>query len=165
MSNPYTYLLIHDIVKLEVHVVSMMSIQVHSSPFKSIQVHSSPFRSIQVHSDSFILLHGHGADTIINSCHHHHRKLFRGLEMSYSQVWYTVGIISSSPTQFHTEIIGLIRVQLSVIGLIDIFKNFKAIQMRSKTSYSQVWYTIGSLRSSLTHSKTELKGLVKVSCQ
>ena len=87
------------IVKLEVHVVSM----------RSIQVHSSPFRSIHVHSVSFILLHGHGADTIINSCHHH-RKLFRGLEMSYIQVWYTIGTVSWSPTQFHTEIIGLIRV-------------------------------------------------------
>ena len=47
-----------------------------------------------------------------------------------------MGSMSSILTPFHTEIIGLIRVQLSVIGLIDIFKNFEAVQMRSETSYS-----------------------------
>ena len=34
---------IFNIVKLEVHVVSMRSIQVHLGPFKSSQVHSGPF--------------------------------------------------------------------------------------------------------------------------
>ena len=100
--------------------------QVHSCPVRSIQVHSCPVRSIQVHSGPFSLFlsltwtwsrhYNHSATTTT------HRKLFRGLEMSYSLVWYTVGTISSSPTQFHIEIIGLTRVQHSVIGLVDIFK-------------------------------------------
>ena len=40
----------------------------------------------------------------------HHRKLFKHLEMTYTQVWYIIGIVSSSPTHFHSEKIGLIRV-------------------------------------------------------
>ena len=48
-------------------------------------------------------------DTII-TFHHHHRKLFKHLEMTYSQVWYIIRIVSSSPTHFHSEKIGLIRV-------------------------------------------------------
>ena len=39
-----------------------------------------------------------------------HRKLFKHLEVTYSQVWYIIGIVSSSPTHFHSEKIGLIRV-------------------------------------------------------
>ena len=30
--------------------------------------------------------------------------------MTYTQVWYIIGIVSSSPTDFHSEKIGLIRV-------------------------------------------------------
>ena len=30
--------------------------------------------------------------------------------MTYTQVWYVIGIVSSSPTYFHSESIGLIRV-------------------------------------------------------
>ena len=43
---------------------------------------------------------------------HHtiHWKLFKHLEMTYTQVWYIIGIVSSSPTHFHSEKIGLIRV-------------------------------------------------------
>ena len=63
------------------------------------------------------------ADTIITfHHHHHHRKLFKHLEVTYSQVWYIIGIVSSSPTYFHSEKIGLIRVTydpLSVLGLIN----------------------------------------------
>ena len=40
----------------------------------------------------------------------HHRKLFKHLEMTYTQVWYIIGIVSSSLTSFHLENIGLIRV-------------------------------------------------------
>ena len=52
------------------------------------------------------------ADTIITlpHHHHHHQKLFKHLEVTYSQVWYIIGIVSSSPTHFHSEKIGLIRV-------------------------------------------------------
>ena len=32
------------------------------------------------------------------------------LEVTYTQVWYIIGIVSSSPTDFHSEKIGLIRV-------------------------------------------------------
>ena len=49
------------------------------------------------------------ADTII-TFHHHHRKLFKHLKVTYSQVWYIIGIVRSSPTHFHSEKIGLIRV-------------------------------------------------------
>ena len=49
------------------------------------------------------------ADTII-TFHPHHIKLFlRTLELTYTQVWYIIGIVSSSPTHFHSERIGLIR--------------------------------------------------------
>ena len=43
--------------------------------------------------------------------------------VTYTQVWYIIGIVSSSPTDFHSEKIGLIRVTydpLSVLGLINI---------------------------------------------
>ena len=40
----------------------------------------------------------------------HHQKLFKHLEVTYSQVWYIIGIVSSSPTDFLSEKIGLIRV-------------------------------------------------------
>ena len=58
-----------------------------------------------------------------HSVPHHpptHRKLFKHLEVTYSQVWYIIGIVSSSPFDFHSEKIGLIRVTmtpLSVLGL------------------------------------------------
>ena len=40
----------------------------------------------------------------------HHRKLFKHLEVTYSQVWFIIGIVSSSSTHFHSEKVGLIRV-------------------------------------------------------
>ena len=43
--------------------------------------------------------------------------------VTYTQVWYIIGIVSSSPTDFHSEKIGLIRVTydpLSILGLINI---------------------------------------------
>ena len=57
--------------------------------------------------------------------HHHHttRNFLSTLELTYTQVWYIIGIVSSSPTDFHSEKIGLIRVTydpLSVLGLINI---------------------------------------------
>ena len=56
------------------------------------------------------------ADTIITLPHHTihpptlHRKLFKHLEVTFSQVWYIIGIVSSSQTHFHSEKIGLVRV-------------------------------------------------------
>ena len=50
-------------------------------------------------------------------------NFLRTLELTYTQVWYIIGIVSSSPTQFHSEKIGLFWVTydpLSVIGLINI---------------------------------------------
>ena len=38
------------------------------------------------------------------------RNFLRTLEVTYTQVWYIIGIVSSSPTDFHSEKIGLIRV-------------------------------------------------------
>ena len=53
------------------------------------------------------------ADTIIQRSYFHfpphHSKLFKHLELTYTQVWYIIGIVSSSPTHFHLEKIGLIR--------------------------------------------------------
>ena len=50
------------------------------------------------------------ADTIItfhpSTHHHHHRKLIKHLEVTYSQVWYIIGIVSSSPAHFHSEKLG-----------------------------------------------------------
>ena len=65
------------------------------------------------------------ADTKITLPHHPptHRKLFKHLEVTYSQVWYIIRIVSLSPTHFHSDKIGLIRVTydpLSVLGLINI---------------------------------------------
>ena len=89
------------------------------------------------------------ADTIFN-CHlpsflpSHHRKLFSALEVTYTQVWYIVGIVSSSPTHFHSEKIGLIGVTidpLSTVGLI----------WHSEGTYSEVWYIIGNVCSNPTH--------------
>ena len=37
-------------------------------------------------------------------------NFLRTLELTYTQVWYIIGIVSSSPTHFHSEKIGLIRV-------------------------------------------------------
>ena len=52
------------------------------------------------------------------SWHHNHSvpthqtttNFLRTLELTYTQVWYIIGIVSSSPTHFHSEKIGLIRV-------------------------------------------------------
>ena len=52
------------------------------------------------------------ADTIITF---HHQPLattrifLRTLELTFTQVWYIIGIVSSSPTHFHSEKIGLTR--------------------------------------------------------
>ena len=51
------------------------------------------------------------ADTIITFHHttpHHTTNI--SLKVTYTQVWYIIGIVSSSPTHFHSEKIGLIRV-------------------------------------------------------
>ena len=46
------------------------------------------------------------------------QKLLRTLELTYTQVWYIIGIVSSSSTSFHSEIIGLGHYSpLSAIGL------------------------------------------------
>ena len=87
---------------------------------------------------------------------HHtiHWKLFKHLEVTYGQVWYIIGIISSSPADFHSEKIGLIRViydPLSVLGLINII-----------VTYTQVWYIIGIISSSPTDFHSEKIGLIRV---
>ena len=88
-------------------------------------------------------------------------SLLRTLELTYPQVWYIIGIVSSSPTDFHSEKIGLIRVTydpLSVLGLINII-----------VTYTQVWYIIGIVSSSPTDFHSEKIGLISVtnylSCQ
>ena len=53
------------------------------------------------------------ADTIITQYHNIHpptTNFLSTLEVTYSQVWYIIRIISSSPTHFHSEIIELIWV-------------------------------------------------------
>ena len=37
-------------------------------------------------------------------------KVKSALEATYTQMWYIIGIVSSSPTYFHPENIGLIKV-------------------------------------------------------
>ena len=89
--------------------------------------------------------------------HHHHTttsKFLRTLELTYTQVWYIIGIISSSPTHFHSEKIGLIRVTydpLSVLGLINIL-----------VTYTQVWYIIGIVSSCPADLHSEKIGLIRV---
>ena len=64
--------------------------------------------------------------------------------VTYTQVWYIIGIVSSSPTHFHSEKIGLIGVTidpLSTVGLI----------WHSEGTYSEVWYIIGNVCSNPTH--------------
>ena len=51
------------------------------------------------------------AETII-TFHHHRTNFLSTLEMTYTQVWYIIGIVIWSPTYFHSETIGLIRSQL-----------------------------------------------------
>ena len=64
--------------------------------------------------------------------------------MHSAQVWYIVGIVSSSPTHFHSEKIGLIGVTIdpqSVLALI----------LHSEGTYSEVWNITGIVCSSPTH--------------
>ena len=85
-------------------------------------------------SDLFLWVkQGTKTDIIINLSPTAHHKHLRTLEVTYTQVWYIIGIISSIPTNFHSETIGLIWVTidpLSELGLI--------------------WYIIGII-SSPTH--------------
>ena len=65
------------------------------------------------------------ADTIITLPHQTtHHQLFKDLRYkTFTQAWYIIGIVSSSPTHLHSENIGLIRVNkypLSVLGLTNI---------------------------------------------
>ena len=76
------------------------------------------------------------------------------LEMTDTQVWYILGIVSSSPTVLHSEKIGLIMVTydpLSVLGLIN-----------NIVTYTQVWYIIGIISSSPTDFHSEKIGLIRV---
>ena len=77
------------------------------------------------------------ADTIIESLSttHHHRKLFKHLEMTYTQVWYIIGIIGSSPTDFHSEKIGLIRVTYDPPVSIRVNKYLKWLILKCDTSF------------------------------
>ena len=77
-------------------------------------------------------------DTIITQPHnhHHHRKLFKHLEMTYTQVWYIIGIVSSSPTDFHSEKIGLIRVTYDSTVSIRINKYLKSLSLSVSLSIS-----------------------------
>ena len=66
--------------------------------------------SCQALSLSLLLL-WERADTIITLYHTTTTTNFLStLELTYTQVWYIIGIVSSSPTHFHSEKIGLIRV-------------------------------------------------------
>ena len=76
----------------------------------------------------------------------HQSKLFKHL-VTYSQVWYIIGIVSSSPTHFHSEKIGLIRVTYNPPVSIRVDKYF--------VTYTQVWYIIGIVSSSPTDFQTE----------
>ena len=65
------------------------------------------------------------ADTIVTLPHHppSTTNFLSAFWVTYTQVWYIIGIVSSSPTDFHSEKIGLIRVNyepLSVLGFINI---------------------------------------------
>ena len=52
------------------------------------------------------------ADTTITLPHHQTTKNFLSTwELTYTQVWYIIGIVSSSPSYFCTENIGLIGVK------------------------------------------------------
>ena len=49
------------------------------------------------------------AGTVITLPHHTTtppKNFLRTLELTYTQVWYIIGIVSSSPTDFHSEKIG-----------------------------------------------------------
>ena len=78
--------------------------------------------SLSTLSLSLTLKERERADTLINLPHHH--KLFKHLEVTYSQVWYIIGIVSSSPTYFHSEKIGLIRVNYDTPVSIRVNKHF-----------------------------------------
>ena len=75
--------------------------------------------------------------------------------VTYTQVWYIIGIVSSSPTDCHSEKIGLIRVQIT-----------SPVSMRVKSAlevtYTQVWYIIGIVSSSPTDFHSEKIGLIRV---
>ena len=65
------------------------------------------------------------ADTIITLYHTTTTTNFlRTLELTYTQVWYIIGIISSSLTHFHSEKIGLIRVTYATHVSIRVNKHF-----------------------------------------
>ena len=44
------------------------------------------------------------------------------LYVTYTQVWYIIGIVSLSPTYFHSERIGLIRVTYALPVILYIYK-------------------------------------------
>ena len=57
------------------------------------------------------------------------------LELTYTQVWYIIGIVSSSPTDFHSEKIGLIRVTYDPPVSIRVNKYLKWLILKCDTSF------------------------------
>ena len=53
------------------------------------------------------------ADTKI-TCHPPSENFLRTLQLTYTHVWYIIGMISSSPSFFYTENIGLIEVTTQI---------------------------------------------------
>ena len=50
------------------------------------------------------------ADTLLTFHHPPNENFLSALEVTYTQVWYMIGIVSSSTTHYHSDRIGLIRV-------------------------------------------------------
>ena len=76
------------------------------------------------------------ADTIITLYHHTTTRNFLStLELTYTQVWYIIGIVSSSPTHFHSEKIGLIRVTYDPPVSIRVNKYLKWLILKCDTSF------------------------------
>ena len=64
-----------------------------------------------------------------------HQKPFKHLEVTYTQVWYIIGIISSSPTHFHSEKIGLFRVTYDPPASIRVNRYLKWLILKCDTSF------------------------------
>ena len=77
------------------------------------------------------------ADTIITLYHHTTttRNFLSTLELTYTQVWYIIAIVSSSPYDFHSEKIGLIRVAYDPPFSIRVYKYLKLLTLKCDTSF------------------------------
>ena len=99
------------------------------------------------------------ADTII-TCHPPTENFLRTLQLTYTHVWYIIGIISSSPSFFYTENIGLIvRLIVSLLKLISqsvkpsySIKLSQSVKVKQSVSLSNfdTWLWFQSVRKSLS---------------